>query len=170
MTHWWYYFRHHHLLSFPFIINLHSNKLEGEIPPFVFKGSHLNLSNNTFSKLALSLCEASNNSLEFLDLSNSRLLEELPDCWMHFEGLKILKLANNHFYGKIPSSMGSLIEIETLDLGNNNFSGELPSTLKNCTKLIFLDLRNNSLLGPIPMWLGRSHPNLAVLFLRSNHF
>uniref|UniRef100_A0A7N2R5U8 Uncharacterized protein n=1 Tax=Quercus lobata TaxID=97700 RepID=A0A7N2R5U8_QUELO len=105
-----------------------------------------------------------------LDLSNSRLSEELPDCWMHFEGLKILKLANNHFYGKIPSSMGSLIEIETLDLGNNNFSGELPSTLKNCTKLIFLDLRNNSLLGPIPMWLGRSHPNLAVLFLRSNHF
>ena len=156
--------------SFHFVINLHSNKLEGEIPPFVFKGSHLNLSNNTFSKLALSLCEASNNSLEFLDLSNNRLSEELPNCWMHFEGLKILKLANNHFHGKIPSSMGSLIEIETLDLGNNNFSGELPLTLKNCTKLIFLDLRNNSLSGPIPMWLGRSHPNLAVLFLRSNHF
>ncbi|XP_065633807.1 receptor-like protein EIX2 [Quercus suber] len=156
--------------SFPFVIKLHSNKLEGEIPPFVFKGSHLNLSNNTFSKLALSLCEASNNSLEFLDLSNNRLSEELPNCWMHFEGLKILKLANNHFHGKIPSSVGSLIEIETLDSGNNNFSGELPSTLKNCTKLIFLDLRNNSLSGPIPMWLGRSHPNLAVLFLRSNHF
>ncbi|KAL4629202.1 hypothetical protein ACB092_05G290800 [Castanea dentata] len=152
------------------IIVLHSNKLEGEIPPFVFKGSHLDLSNNMFSKLALSLCEASNNSLEYLDLSNNRLSEELPDCWMQFEGLKILKLANNHFYGKIPSSMGSLIEIETLDLGNNNFSGELPSTLKNCTKLVFLDLRNNSLSGPIPMWLGRSHPNLVVLFLRSNHF
>ncbi|KAM3749849.1 hypothetical protein ACB098_05G216700 [Castanea mollissima] len=152
------------------IIVLHSNKLEGEIPPFVFKGSHLDLSNNMFSKLALSLCEASNNSLEYLDLSNNQLSEELLDCWMQFEGLKILKLANNHFYGKIPSSMGSLIEIETLDLGNNNFSGELPSTLKNCTKLVFLDLRNNSLSGPIPMWLGRSHPNLVVLFLRSNHF
>uniref|UniRef100_A0A7N2MTJ2 Leucine-rich repeat-containing N-terminal plant-type domain-containing protein n=2 Tax=Quercus lobata TaxID=97700 RepID=A0A7N2MTJ2_QUELO len=156
--------------SFPFAIDLNSNKLEGEIPPFVFKGSHLDLSNNMFSKLALSLCEANNNSLKFLDLSNNHLSGEIPNCWMHFEGLKILKLANNHFHGKIPSSVGSLIKIETLDLGNNNFSGELPSTLKKCTKLIFLDLRNNSLSGPIPMWLGRSHPNLVVLFLRSNQF
>ncbi|XP_065620578.1 receptor-like protein EIX2 [Quercus suber] len=156
--------------SFGSMIDLHSNKLEGEIPPFVFKGSFLDLSHNFFSKGALSLCESSNNSLEFLALQNNRLSGELPDCWMHFGGLKILRLKNNDFHGKIPSSLGSLIEIETLDFGNNNFSGELPSTLKNCTKLIFLDLRNNSLSGPIPMWLGRSHPNLAFLFLRSNHF
>uniref|UniRef100_A0A7N2LV12 Leucine-rich repeat-containing N-terminal plant-type domain-containing protein n=1 Tax=Quercus lobata TaxID=97700 RepID=A0A7N2LV12_QUELO len=156
--------------SFGSVIDLSSNELEGEIPSFVFRGVHLDLSKNMLSKLAFSLCAASNNSLRFLDLSNNRLSGELPDCWMHFEGLKILKLENNNFHGKIPSSVGSLIEIETLDLGNNNFSGELPSSLKNCPKLIFLDLRNNSLSGLIPMWLGRSHPNLVDLILRSNHF
>nr|XP_023871756.1 receptor-like protein EIX2 [Quercus suber] len=156
--------------SFGSVIDLSSNELEGEIPSFVFKGVHLDLSKNMLSKLAFSLCAANNNSLRFLDLSNNRLSGELPDCWMHFEGLKILKLENNNFHGKIPSSVGSLIEIETLDLGNNNFSGELPSSLKNCPKLIFLDLRNNSLSGPIPTWLGRSHPNLVDLVLRSNHF
>ncbi|XP_075663887.1 receptor-like protein EIX1 [Castanea sativa] len=155
--------------SFGSIIDLSSNELEGEIPSFVFRGVHLDLSKNMLSKLAFSLCAANNNSLRFLDLSNNRLSGELPNCWMHFEGLKILKLENNNFHGKIPSSMGSLIEIETLDLGNNNFSGELPSFLKNCSKLIFLDLRNNSLSGLIPMWLGRSHPNLVDLILRSNH-
>nr|XP_023871757.1 receptor-like protein EIX1 [Quercus suber] len=156
--------------SFGSIIDLSSNKLEGEIPLFVFKGIHLDVSKNMFSKLALSLCAAKNNSLKFLDLSNNRLLGELPNCWIHFGGLKILKLANNHLQGKIPSSVGSLTKIETLDLSHNNFSGELPSSLTNCSKLIFIDLRNNSLSGPIPMWLGRSHPNLVVLVLRSNHF
>ena len=156
--------------SFGSVIDLSSNELEGEIPSFVFRGVHLDLSKNMLSKLAFSLCVANNNSLRFLDLSNNRLSGELPDCWMHFEGLKILKLANNHLQGKIPSSVGSLIKIETLDLSHNNFSGELPSSLKNCSKLIFIDLRNNSFSGPIPMWLGRSHPNLVVLVLRSNHF
>ena len=126
--------------SFFLVIDLSSYKLEGEIPRFLFKVSHLDLSKNMFSKQVRSLCTTTNGNFNFLDLSNNQLSGELPDCWMHFEGLKILNLANNQFHGKIPSSVGSLLGIETLDLSNNNFNGKLPLSLKNCTKLEFISL------------------------------
>ena len=151
------------------VIDLSSNKLEGEIPRFLFKATHLDLFENMFSKPVQSLCAVTNGNLNLLDLFNNQLSGELPDCWMHFEGLKVLNLAKNQFHGKIPSSMGSLLEIETLDLSDNSFSGELP-TLKNCANLIVINLQNNSLSGEIPKWLGSNHPNLIFLFLRSNHF
>ena len=110
-----------------------------------------------FSKQVQSLCAVTKGNLNFLDLSNNQLSGVLLNCWFHFKGLKILNLANNHFHGKIPSSVGSLLGIETLDLSNNNFSRELPPSLKNC-------------MGEIPMWFGSNHPNLIILFLRSNHF
>ena len=152
------------------VINLSSNKLEGEIPRFLFKAAHLDLSKNFFSKQVRSLCTTTNGNFNFLDLSNNQLSGELLDCWMHFEGLKILNLANNQFHGKIPSSVGSLLGIETLDLSNNNFSGKLPLSLKNCTKLGIMSLQYSNLLGEIPMWLGSNHPNLIVLLLQSNRF
>ena len=157
--------------TFPPIVDLSSNKLEGRIPQFLFRSGYLDLSKNMLSGPISSLCEVQNGNLNILDLSNNQLSRLIPDsCLMHFEGLSILNLAINHFYGKIPSSMGFLHEIVTLDLGNNNFSGKLPSSLKNCTKLIFFNLNQNDLSGQIPMWLGISHPNLVVLILRSNHF
>ena len=126
--------------SFFLVIDVSSYKLEGEIPRFLFKVAHLDLSKNMFSKQVRSLCTTTNGNFNFLDLSNNQLSGELPDCWMHFEGLKILNLANNQFHGKIPSSVGSLLGIETLDLSNNNFNGKLPLSLKNCTKLGFISL------------------------------
>ncbi|XP_050258475.1 receptor-like protein EIX1 [Quercus robur] len=156
--------------SFFPILDLSSNKLEGEIPRFLFKAAYLDLSKNMFSKQVRSLCTVTNENLNFLDLSNNQLSGELPDCWMQFEALKILNLANNQFHGKIPSSVGSLHRIETLDLSNNSFSGELPLSLKNCTKLKFINLQNNNLLGEMSIWLGSNHPNLIVLLLRSNRF
>ena len=130
----------------------------------------MDLSKNMFSEPIQSLCAIANGNLDLLDLSNNQLLGELPNCWMHFEGLKILNLANNHFHGKIPISLGSLLGIEALDLSNNNFSGIIPLSLKNCTKLRFISLQDNNLSGEIPMWLWSSHPNLIFLSLRSNHF
>ena len=152
------------------MLDLSSNKLEGEIPRFLFIAEHLDLSKNMFSKQVRFLCTVTNGNLNFLDLSNNQLSGELPDCWMHFEGLKILNLANNQFHGKIPSSVGSLHGIETLDISNNSFSGELPLSLKNCTKLRFISLQDNNLSGEMPIWLGSNHPNLIVLLLRSNRF
>ena len=156
--------------SFFPIIDLSSNKLESEIPRFLFQAVQLDLSKNMFSNQVQSLCAVTKGNLNFLDLSNNQLSGELPDCWFNFEGLKILNSANNHFHGKIPSSVGSLLGIETLDLSNNGFNGELPPSLNNCTKLKFINLQDNNLSREIPMWFRSNHPNLIVLFLRSNHF
>ena len=123
-----------------------------------------------FSKQVQSLCAITKGNLNFLDPSNNQLLGELPDCRFQFERLKILNMANNHFHGKIPSSVGFLLGIETLDLSDNSFNGELPPSLKNCTKFKFINLQDNNLSGEIPMWFGSNHPNLIVLFLRSNRF
>ncbi|KAK7857820.1 receptor-like protein eix2 [Quercus suber] len=154
----------------PYLSSLH---LESCNLPSIFSVWLVNSSTSLHSlDLSDNSLTSSSSVLQWLFNFNTSVdfLGELPNCWMHFEGLKILNLANNHFHGKIPNSIGSLLGIEILDLSNNSFTGELPSSLKNCTKLKFVNLRDNKLSGQIPMWLGSSHPDLVVLFLRSNHF
>nr|XP_023879409.1 receptor-like protein EIX1 [Quercus suber] len=52
--------------SFFPILDLSSNKLEGEIPRFLFKAADLDLSKNMFSKQVRSLCTVTNGNLNFI--------------------------------------------------------------------------------------------------------
>ncbi|KAK4602718.1 hypothetical protein RGQ29_011644 [Quercus rubra] len=151
-------------------IDFSSNGFEGPLPVFPPNMTSINLSKNMFSRLNSFVCLISGRTLKFLDLSSNHLSEEIPDCFMHWQGLEVLNLAHNKLSGKIPQSMGSLTQLIALDLSNNSLSGELPWSLQNCTMLRFLYLGKNKLFGKIPTWIGEKMSSLIILSLRSNEF
>ncbi|XP_058769866.1 receptor-like protein EIX1 [Vicia villosa] len=152
-------------------IYLHSNQLEGSIPPFLLQAVLLDFSNNKLSELASSLCSKSKPSILILELSNNQLKGELPNCWNNLTSLQLVNLANNELSGNIPFSMGFLVNLIVLMLRNNSLSGQLPSSLNNLSNnLEWLDLGENMFHGPIPSFIGESLHQLRILSLRFNNF
>ncbi|XP_065035068.1 receptor-like protein 11 [Musa acuminata AAA Group] len=173
------------------ILFLYSNRFEGPLPTMLPSTLEtLYLSNNSFTGqlpiwphvrfvsisdnmldggLSSSICQWT--YLEYLDLSNNKLLGEIPYCLGEsLQNPHFLNLANNHFSGEIPHTIGFLSELLLLQLQNNSFSGEVPLSLKNCTNLWCLDLTQNNLVGSITLWMGENLQQLVVLRLRSNMF
>ncbi|ONI23040.1 hypothetical protein PRUPE_2G166300 [Prunus persica] len=150
-------------------LRLSSNQLEGPIPSFLSKTSHLDLSYNKLSGSISFLCSSAAIGLGFLDLSNNNASRQVTDCLTYLTNLVMLDLSYNALSGKIPTTIGSIFWIETLKLRSNRFVGQLPSSLKNCTNLKFID-GYNKLSGPIPKWLGVGLKDLVILMLSSNHF
>ncbi|XP_065035149.1 receptor-like protein EIX2 [Musa acuminata AAA Group] len=170
---------------------LDSNRFEGPLPTMLPSTlDTLYLSNNSFTGqlpiwphvrfvsisdnmldggLSSSICPWT--FLESLDLSNNKLLGEIPYCLgKSLQNLYFLNLGNNHFSGEIPHTIGFLSGLWHLQLKNNSFSGELPLSLKNCIGLQFLDLAQNNFVGSITPWIGDNLQQLVVLRLRSNMF
>ncbi|KAL5573832.1 hypothetical protein UlMin_023429 [Ulmus minor] len=85
-----------------------------------------------------------------IDLSNNKLMGEIPKGITELTGLVSLNLSRNNLSGKIPSEMGQLIWLDALDLSNNQISGIIPSSLSRVDRLGVLDLSNNNLSGKIP--------------------
>ncbi|XP_028792844.1 receptor-like protein EIX2 [Neltuma alba] len=127
------------------------NKFEGRLPRVQNWVQALDLSYNYFSgSLYSSLCHSETNQsvLEYLDLSNNYLTQELPDCWNSRRYLVYIYLENNQLTGRVPAMMGSsLPRLRALDLHNNDFSGDIPSTFNNCTYLVLLNLEENNFSG-----------------------
>ncbi|XP_065035224.1 receptor-like protein EIX2 [Musa acuminata AAA Group] len=148
---------------------LSNNSFTGQLPiwPYV---RFVSISDNMLDGgLSSSICQWT--YLERLDLSNNKLLGEIPYCLgKSLQILNFLNLENNHFSGEIPHTIGFLSELQLLQLKNNSFSGEVPLSLKNCTNLWFLDLTQNNLVGSITLWMGDNLQQLQVLRLRSNMF
>ncbi|KAJ0941444.1 putative non-specific serine/threonine protein kinase [Helianthus annuus] len=152
------------------IIDLSSNNLYGPIPNVSSALTLLNLSGNKFSGGISFLCQIVDGFLEFLDLSNNVLTEQVPDCLWNFRELRVLNLGHNNLFGRLPASVESMIKLEVLYLYKNEFSGELPLSLKNCTNLNFLNLGANNFSGNVPIWIGENLSGLYVLSLGSNNF
>ncbi|KAK3022860.1 hypothetical protein RJ639_046047 [Escallonia herrerae] len=87
------------------IMDLSSNKLEGEIPEELTRLS----------------------GLLGLNLSHNHLTGSIPDNVGGLKSLMSLDLSSNHLSGKIPLSMGALTFISHLNLSYNNLSGPIPS-------------------------------------------
>ncbi|KAL4618786.1 hypothetical protein ACB092_06G035000 [Castanea dentata] len=115
--------------------------------------------------------------LEFLDISNTRILDmnevkhmkflnprknllsrEISDCWEMWQSLFALNLGNNNFIGSIPISI------------DNKFFGKIPLSLKNCEQLVTFDIAKIKFVGSIPSWMGYTLSKLVILNLHSNNF
>jgi len=173
------------------VLDLSSNRLQGQIPMPSSSASFLDYSNNMFSSLLSNFTlylsstrylKLSNNNIsghlphsicdtpmEILDLSFNNFSGPVPPCLMENGVLSILNLRENHFEGKLPTNISKGCSVETIDLHGNMIEGQLPRALCNCSNLEVLDLGRNQIVDTFPSWLGRLL-NLHVLVLRSNQF
>ncbi|KAK4275582.1 hypothetical protein QN277_018638 [Acacia crassicarpa] len=149
-----------------------SNKFKGQLPRVSPTVQVLDLANNSFSgPLSSLLCQRSESypySLDYLDLSNNYLTQELPDCWTNWTRLRHIFLGNNQLVGQVPLAMGSSLQsLRALDLQNNGFSGDVPLTFHKCASLVLINLEGNNFSGSIQTWMPQ---NVSVVKLRSNQF
>ncbi|TQD83234.1 hypothetical protein C1H46_031197 [Malus baccata] len=182
------------LTSQLFVLDLHSNQLQGQIPMLPLSASYLDYSRNNFSSsipadigdfldwtsffslasnhihgiIPESVCKAT--SLEVLDLSNNSLSGMIPQCLTAINGpLAVLDLRRNKLSGTLPDNFPEDCSLQTLDLNGNVIGGQFPKSLANCTMLEVLNLGNNQVTDVFPCSL-KNISSLRVLVLRSNKF
>jgi len=126
-------------------LKLHSNQLNGTIPPQL----------------------GNLNSLTLLWLYNNQLSGGIPYELGNLANLVDLRLYGNQLKGSIPAVLGNLSNLKQLRLYNNQLSESIPPELGNLTKLTYLWLHNNDLTGNIPIELGNL-TNLKNLYLYNN--
>ncbi|XP_062108895.1 receptor-like protein EIX2 [Humulus lupulus] len=88
--------------------------------------------------------------LRSIDLSNNKLIGEIPRDITKLVELISLNLSRNNLSGHIPQEIGNLKSLDFLDLSNNQFFGQIPSSLSQVDRLNTLDLSSNNLSGEIP--------------------
>ncbi|XP_011099231.2 receptor kinase-like protein Xa21 [Sesamum indicum] len=88
--------------------------------------------------------------LKLIDLSNNRLVGNIPKEFSLLRGLISLNLSRNHLTGNIDSEIGQMGMLESLDLSRNQLSGEIPIGMAELNYLAVLDLSDNNLSGKIP--------------------
>ncbi|XP_027922956.1 receptor-like protein EIX2 [Vigna unguiculata] len=85
-----------------------------------------------------------------IDLSNNKLVGEIPREITDLNGLIYLNLSHNQLIGHIPQNIGNMGSLLSIDFSRNELSGEIPPTISNLSFLSMLDLSYNHLNGKIP--------------------
>ncbi|GKV46625.1 hypothetical protein SLEP1_g53599 [Rubroshorea leprosula] len=174
------------------VLDLHSNRLQGQLPSFPPSATYLDYSSNNFcsvipvnfgdylstaqfislsnnhlhGSIPKSICNAT--QLSVLDLSNNLLNGTFPQCLTGMESLRVLNLGGNILNGIISDAFSSNCSARTVDLNGNHLEGKIPRSLANCTVLEVLDFGNNRISYIFPCHL-ENVSSLRVLVLRSNN-
>ncbi|KAK3444984.1 hypothetical protein EUGRSUZ_A00575, partial [Eucalyptus grandis] len=181
----------HNVTSTMSIVDLHSNMLQGNMPPLPLITQYLDLSSNNITSVILdnigdhlspnisffslsknnfhgsipkSLCVAA--YLEVLDLSHNHLKGTIPDCLMMVSS-SVLNLRNNQLSGNIPQNIPTTCNQRTFDISENLLQGQIPLSLANCTRLEIVNIGDNQIEGTFPCHF-QAISSLRVLVLRSN--
>lgn len=177
-----------------YFLDVHSNKLQGELPPLPKSATFPDYSSNNFdltipndigNKLSTTMFfSLSKNKLhglipepifqawylKVLDLSNNNLTGPIATyISLLAQDLKALNLHNNNLNGRIPNSFPETCILKSLDLGGNRLEGQIPMSLSNCKELEVLDVGNNHNTHVFPSQLKKIS-SLHILVLRSNGF
>ncbi|XVF70832.1 hypothetical protein PTKIN_Ptkin11bG0193700 [Pterospermum kingtungense] len=137
--------------------------------PLFLKGSKdlqfLDLSNNRIQdKIPEWMWDVGKDSLSYLNLSHNSLsdLEQLP--WRNIE---YLDLSSNLIHGDLPIPPSTA---NTFFISNNSLSGVISPLICELSSLQFLDLSHNNLSGIIPPCFGNLSKSLSTLNLQMNNF
>ncbi|XP_019158156.1 PREDICTED: receptor-like protein 12 [Ipomoea nil] len=171
-------------------LDLSDNKLEGEIPSWIWRGqlNFVSISHNFLSvldefpsniplnvfaiylhgnsikgSLPSGICNMS--YLNVLDVSDNNLSGLIPECLLKHAPLKVLNLKGNQYH-QMPFNFTLARNLATLNINGNRLKGKLPRSLVNCKMLEILDLGNNMISDTFPFWLEKL-PSLKVLVLRN---
>ncbi|CAJ1929107.1 unnamed protein product [Sphenostylis stenocarpa] len=113
-------------------------------------------------------CDARNQSLVSIDLSEIGIYGEFPFGFCRIQTLQNLSLAFNFLSNSIsPSSLLLCSHLRLLNLSDNFFVGKLPEFPPEFSELRVLDLSTNNFTGDIPASFGQI-PSLRVLILSGN--
>ncbi|XP_042033690.1 receptor-like protein 9DC3 isoform X2 [Salvia splendens] len=149
-------------------LELFGNQLEGQIPPNIWKCTHLEILSLSDNHLSGNIpFEIGNMSMFrelYLDVNNFQ--GEIPTSITNASQLTHMYLSSNSFTGPVPD-FGNLRQLQVLGLSENNLTG-LESTnqelgflscLTNCQNLVNLDISNNPMMNGI---LPASIRNLSI--------
>ncbi|CAA2963330.1 LRR receptor-like serine threonine- kinase GSO1 [Olea europaea subsp. europaea] len=129
------------------LLDLSSNKLQGEVP-----------------------CRALSSSLIYLDLSYNMFNGTIAQCIGSLSKLKYLYLVSNNFEGIITESrFSNLSQLQGLDLSSNS-GPHFPTWLRTQTRLEYLDISNAEISDTFPDWFWESSPKLSYLNVSHNNF
>ncbi|XP_075641149.1 receptor-like protein 7 [Castanea sativa] len=181
------------------IVDLHRNKIGGQIPKWIFDMGKetllgLDLSSNLITGFEsfnntprvlqwgslLTLCLGSNKlqgplpipppSIALYTVTYNTLIGEISPLFCNLRSIVLLNLSHNNLSGMLPQCFSNLSEfLLILDLHNNNLHGTLPATYKEGCGLKLMDVSYNRLEG----WVPRSLSNckmLEILLLGNNRF
>jgi len=150
------------------VLNMSSNRLSGELPLLIGDCSVLDLSNNQFEGNLTKMVKWGN--IEFLDLSQNRLIGPIPETASQFLHLNHLNLSHNSLSGSLPKFVTQFPKLSILDLSFNQVGGPLQTNLLMMPTLQELHLAYNSFVGDIELSPPPSREsNLRILDLSHNH-
>jgi hypothetical protein len=94
------------------------------------------------------------NTLQQLDLSNSKIDSQLPIELYSLTNLNSLALAECGLLGSLPGDIQRLSVLQELDVIKNSLTGTLPDALSSLVHLRYLSLSFNQFHGVIPVFIN----------------
>ncbi|KAH6818232.1 hypothetical protein C2S51_001835 [Perilla frutescens var. frutescens] len=96
------------------------------------------------------------NQLEFLDISNSGIIDSIPSWfWGNIHECRNLNMSHNQIYGVLPDLSSKFKRLTSIDLSSNEFTGSLPSLLLVDVWEIYLS--NNKFSGMLLPFCNGNH-------------
>lgn len=147
-------------------LDLSDNKIDGEIPNWIWNGSIsvLNLSNNHLVGIQEPY---SLSNVDTLDLSLNQLRGKIPSLPPY---ISFVDLSSNSFTSSIPSDIGKdASSIQYFSLANNSLIGVIPDSICNARDVEVIDLSHNGLSGRVPACLFALSLTAVEINLRKNN-
>lgn len=153
------------------MVDLHGNKLQGEIPLSIVSLLELNVLDLSMNEISGNIPESIGNlkSLNKLVLSGNSISGSIPRSLGLCKDLQLLDLSSNSLYSFIPEEIGHLQELDILlNLSMNSLTGAIPGSFSSFSKLSNMDISRNMLVGSLKVLSNLD--NLASLNVSYNNF